>query len=325
MRAAKRGRGVGERAPSSASRRKRSVARIQRARLLIAMASASREIGVSRVTVADVVARAGVSRRTFYELFSDCDDCLTATLEEGLRRAGEWVLPAYRAHEQWREAIRAGLEAFLAFLDSDRTFGYSLVIDSLAAGDEALAWRARVVSAIVDEVERGGSLPRAWGSASRTTAEGLVGGVLAILHARLLADPVRSVGPLAGELMSTLVLPYMGAAAAGREIARRPLRQDGPPAGEGDVLAAVDIRLTHRTVLVLRALAAQDEHGPGMSNRQVAEAAGIIDQGQTSKLLSRLAERGLLANGTKRTRGANVPNTWRLTQKGRRVERSLWT
>jgi DNA-binding MarR family transcriptional regulator len=54
---------------------------------------------------------------------------------------------------------------------------------------------------------------------------------------------------------------------------------------------------------------------PGASNREVAERAGVVDQGQISKLLARLEARGLIAKiGEGRTRGA--PNAWRLTERG---------
>ena len=59
------------------------------------MAEVTAEQGAAGVTVAHIVARSGVSRSTFYELFSDRDDCLLATLELAGRRASEAVLPAY--------------------------------------------------------------------------------------------------------------------------------------------------------------------------------------------------------------------------------------
>ncbi len=52
------------------------------------------------------------------------------------------------------------------------------------------------------------------------------------------------------------------------------------------------VRATHRTMLVLRAIAA----APYSSNRQIAQSAGLSDEGQTSKLLARLALRGVIEN-----------------------------
>lgn len=57
------------------------------------------------------------------------------------------------------------------------------------AGDRALARRAEVLSAMTDEVAKGAGQPRAPKSVSRSTAEGAVGGVLAILRSGLLAKP----------------------------------------------------------------------------------------------------------------------------------------
>jgi DNA-binding MarR family transcriptional regulator len=78
------------------------------------------------------------------------------------------------------------------------------------------------------------------------------------------------------------------------------------------------MRLTHRTLLVLAAIAA----APGASNRQIADAAGIHDQGQISKLLNRLERIGLIHNtGQGQPRGE--PNAWTLTPRGHEVEAAL--
>jgi hypothetical protein len=48
----------------------------------------------------------------------------------------------------------------------------------------------------------------------------LLGGVLSVLHPRLLEDPPASPIDLAGSLMSMIVLPFLVPAAARRELAR---------------------------------------------------------------------------------------------------------
>ncbi len=83
-------------------------------------------------------------------------------------------------------------------------------------------------------------------------------------------------------------------------------------------MAGLDVRLTYRTLAVLGIIASE----PGLSNRHIAGRAGIVDQGQISRLLTRLCDRGLLENT-----GAGQPfgaaNAWRLTPKGERVERAI--
>jgi hypothetical protein len=105
--------------------------------------------------------------------------------------------------------------------------------------------------------------------------------------------PGGSFAELLGPLMGMIALPYQGAAAAAKEIERpQPVRPVRPRATGKDPLRELDMRLTYRTVRVLLAIG----QVPGASNREVAEAAGVEDQGQISKLLARLKTLGLIEN-----------------------------
>jgi predicted transcriptional regulator len=92
------------------------------------------------------------------------------------------------------------------------------------------------------------------------------------------------------------------------------------PDGRSDPLEGLKMRLTYRTVLVLMVI----RERPGASNREIAEGSGIADQGQISKLLSRLARLVLIENaGDGQERGAS--NAWHLTARGEQVERATRT
>ncbi len=281
--------------------------------------TAAVELGAGPLTVAEIVQRAGVSRRTFYEIFSDRDDCLLAAIDEGLSRASQKVLPAFRAQKKWQEAIGAGLAALLELIDDEPAYGSLLIVATLGAGPAALERRAEVISKLVDAVDKGRKLAPPSRMLSRATAEGVVGAVLSILHTRLISRRKTAMAPLLGELMSIVVMPYLGAAAAARE-ARRPAPAPVRRAKsqDGDPLRDIELRLTHRTILVLRAIA----DNPGSSNRQVAEVAGVADQGQVSKLLSRLRGAGLVQN-VKRGSNAGEANSWKLTKKGARLHEAI--
>src|ERR1035441_10193388 len=84
------------------------------------------------------------------------------------------------------------------------------------------------------------------------------------------------------------------------------------------------MRLTDRTVRVLAAIAAIAAIAarPGLSNRQIGQRAGIADQGQISRLLSRLALLHLIEN-TGQARRKGSANAWRLTHRGEAVERTI--
>ncbi len=301
------------------------VAEIQRSRMIAALVEVTREQGVGGVTVSDVVARSGVSRRTFYELFADRDDCFLAAFDMAVEQAAERVLPAYEAPGAWRERIRAALQALLEFLEDEPGMGALCVVDALGAGPKAIERRAQVVNALIGAVHEGRHEVRGSARPTRMTAEGVVGAVLAVLHARLtgsVGNALREGGPsmvgLLAPLMGMIVLPYQGQAAAARETSRPAPRRRHAAHTRGDPLRDLDMRLTYRTVRVLLAIASH----AGASNRQVADASGVADQGQISKLLARLEHLGLIHNtGAGPTRGE--PNIWSLTSKGEEVEHTI--
>ncbi len=280
------------------------------------------ECGAGNVSVADVVERSGVSRRTFYETFLDCEDCFLAAFEDALAFASQRVVPAYRAEHRWRERIRAGVVAFLVFLDEEPVIGRLLVCESLSGGAKTRGRRELVLAQIATAIDLGrGESGGRIASPVPLTAEGLVGGVLSILDSRLSLSGETSVIGLANVLVSMIVSPYLGAAAARRELRRTtptPSTETVERTLLGDLFKEARMRLTYRTVRVLMASA---EH-PGASNRLIADTAEISDQGQISKLLARLERAGLIAN-TGLGPGKGAPNAWTLTDKGRQVTDSI--
>lgn len=295
---------------------------IQRARILSATFDICSERGASNVTVAHVAERSGVSRRTFYEQFSDRNGCLSAAFEQALKHASERVLPAYEAEEGWREKIRAGLLALLVFLDEERPIGKLLIVEPFGGGTATLERRNEVVGKLTQALEQGRGESKAPQTIPPLTEEGLLGGVLTVLHSRLAETRHEPLIELTNPLMSTIVLPYLGSAAARREL-QRPL----PPAPSSRKRALgravplpsepfkdTGMRLTYRTVQVLTAVS---DH-PGASNRLIADTAEVNDQGQISKLLMRLERIGMISN-TGVGPGQGFPNAWTLTADGHRV------
>jgi AcrR family transcriptional regulator len=302
------------------------VSEIQRMRILAAMTEVASERGTGSVTVAHVVTRAGVSRRTFYDLFSDREECFLAAFEEAIGRVSAMVIEAYEREANWRERIRAGLWALLVFLDEEPATARLCVVESLAAGPRVLERRAVVLRALVRAIDEGRSATQGRSATPRKTpllppltAEGVVGAVLSVIHTRLSESRAKPLTGLLGELMGVIVMPYLGQAAAQKEL-RKPAPQIKTKTRHAhrDPLDGLEMRITYRTVRVLMVIA---EH-PDASNRQIASAAGISDQGQVSKLLARLEHLGLIENrGVGPIKGA--PNAWQLTPRGRHVEQAI--
>lgn len=298
------------------------LADLQRARLIGAMFDVASQRGASSVSVARVVERSGVSRRTFYEHFSDREDCLLAAFERALTLASQRVVPAYDAAKGWREGIRSGLLAFLSFCDEQPSAARMLICESQASGPRVAKRRAEVLAALTRIVDQGRGEGKAQ-SVSPLAAEGTVGGALSVIQARLFEAEHRPLSSLTSELMSMIVMPYLGAAAARRELERTvPVPASAWRDGEllSDPFKDAGMRLTYRTVRVLVAIT---QH-PGGSNRVIGETAGITDQGQTSKLLARLEGLGLIENTSGNDhQPTGEPNVWRLTQRGEEIERTL--
>lgn len=300
------------------------VEEIRRTRILRALAEELGERDLRSVKVAHVITRAGVSRTAFYELFGDVEECFAAAFEWGLARAGAAMGEAYAAEARWLDGVRAAVGALLGLLDAEPAFARLCVVHVLGAGTELLRRRAAAIAVVCEYVDRGRLQAGARSEPPEVTAEGVVGAVLGVIHNRLLAapDPEQPLTALAGPLVSLIVLPYMGAAAASRELTRpAPRSVSARGAREPATTKAVEqlgMRLTYRTARVLVVIGAH----PGASNREIAGYAGIVDQGQISRLLSRLEGLGLIANvSTGGARGA--PNAWTLTSKGVLVERSV--
>jgi AcrR family transcriptional regulator len=304
------------------------VAQFQRARILAAMFDVAGERGAANVSVADVVERSGVSRRTFYEAFADREDCFLAAFEDALGFAERRVVPAFEAGGRWRERVRAGLVAFLSFLDEEPVIARLLVCESLTGGSRTLERRNEMLALVAVAIDEGREESASGGSLPPLTAEGLVGGVLALLHARIAHQDhdASNAGDgllgLANQLVSMIVLPYLGAAAARRELECPVESHSGDQHSEvrllEDPFKEAGMRLTYRTVRVLLAVS---EH-PGASNRLIGETAGMSDQGQISKLLGRLQRLGLVSNvGLGPGKGA--PNAWTLTAKGRQMTQGI--
>jgi len=296
------------------------LADLQRARILSAMFDVVAQRGAGSVTVAHVVERSGVSRRTFYENFEDRDDCLLASFERALTLASQRVIPAYEAQKGWRERIRAGLIALLAFCDEQPSVARMFVCESPASGPRVARRRAEILARLTRIVDQGRQEGKAE-NISPLAAEGTVGGVLAVIQARLTDAKRKPLISLTNELMSMIVLPYFGAPAARRELKRavpKPSSEAIEHTQLGDPFKDAGMRLTYRTV---RVLMASTEH-PGASNRLIADTAEITDQGQISKLLGRLERAGMLTN-TGLGAGTGAPNAWTLTEKGRQITDSI--
>lgn len=191
---------------------------IQRARLLTAAVAVVDELGCGEASVARITSRAGVSRRTFYEIFEYRDECLLAVLQRAAGQASERVAAelAESGSSGWREQVRLGLWAILDFLDSDPVLARVCIVQLQHASGIVQSARLEILELLATVLDEGRDGVQT-SAPSALTAQGLIGGIVAILQGQLAERTGQPLGGLLGELMAMIVLPYLGPAAARRE------------------------------------------------------------------------------------------------------------
>lgn len=269
-----------------------------RTRMLSSAVTLIGEVGYARITVDRVVRLSGSSEETFYKCFADLDDCLLAAFEDALRRIAAVVVPAYEAERGWPAKVRAAVAALLAILDDEPAMSMFVFVGALGAGPKVLACRMealeRLKLAFEDGIDEGVD-GRALAESSPLSAEGVINGVLGILHTRLLeGSPLarRPLSELAGPLTAMIVLPYLGCAAAAREVsagrtsssnrtgallATNASNGTGRPASKVRPKAGAPKRKRARLTAKQRKLVAALEDGP-RTVRELVDATGLSDQ-----------------------------------------------
>jgi AcrR family transcriptional regulator len=177
-----RGRGL-PRGPQALPREE--VAADQRERLYEATIKAISENGFVATTISDLVKRAGVSRRSFYEHFENKEECLLATYDALVGRVTERIATAFKPEDDWTEQIEQIVRALFE-ASSDRPDAARLVsVEMGAAGPVGIERWARdaeqlaaFFTAVFDQAPGEGSVPA-------PVARAIVGALRAILYARV--------------------------------------------------------------------------------------------------------------------------------------------
>jgi len=143
--------GYGSGTPVNRAKQRESKA-TQLQRIRAAMIEVAADEGYARTSIARVIARAGVSRPTFYDYFASREACMLAVVElartELLGLASKTVAAA-----AGRDAFTAIVDALVSFAEEQPAMARVLYSEALAAGPQALDARDRVVNELEALVE----------------------------------------------------------------------------------------------------------------------------------------------------------------------------
>jgi AcrR family transcriptional regulator len=194
----------------------------QRNRIHQAMVEVVSERGYPETRVVDVIGVAGVSRKTFYEIFDSKEDCFLAAYDVLLGNLLAEATDAFesRAGAPWAERVAAAMEALLEHLAAHPDEARFAIVEILAAGPKALARRDAALRQFTGFLEAGRSETSV--ELPGITSIAIAGGVNELLYSEILHGAVTRLPSRLPDLMFWVTLPFLGpeGAAAQRERVR---------------------------------------------------------------------------------------------------------
>ena len=203
------------------------MAESQRNRIHQAMIAVVSDRGYPETRVVDVIRVAGVSRKTFYELFDSKEDCFLAAYDVLLDNLLHEATEAFEgvAGAPWAERIRDALARLLQHLAAHPGEARFAIVEVLAAGPKALARRDAALRQFTGFLEAGRSETSV--ELPGITSLSVAGGVNELLYSEILHGAAGRLPSRLPDLMFWITLPFLGAdgAAQERERARAPLQR----------------------------------------------------------------------------------------------------
>lgn len=197
-----------------------AVAESQRDRLLKAMTITVGRRGYRDAHITEVVDRAGVSRRTFYEHFEGKEECFAAAYAETLAQLVKLTVGAAEAGDDWADSLRAALTTMLAELTAHPEAARVCFAEILGAGPQAIASRDEAMRGFLPLFENAPTeVPRTM-RIFESLGMGRVADLSDVLHREITCGRSEELPTLLPELMYMMVLPFMGPEAAALELAR---------------------------------------------------------------------------------------------------------
>jgi AcrR family transcriptional regulator len=124
----------------------------QRERLIDAIVSLAGHYGYQSLSIAQISARAGVSSATFYEQFSDREECMLAAYSSLTEQTLARMASSLREGE-WASAARPAFLELLGSITADPDAGRVMFVESLAAGPRLRAAQSRVLDGMERSAE----------------------------------------------------------------------------------------------------------------------------------------------------------------------------
>lgn len=190
-----------------------------RARLLAAAEEIVAKRGAGALSLESACLQTGVSRVDSRRAFRGRSELLVALHDELASRVRRSMYRAYLKEGSWLDGVRAALAELLCTLERDVPLARFMLLDCAIDEGPLPARHAEMLAQFARALER----DRPPSDPARSPAYGaqaVIGAVAAILHGRLMEDPVPPLGGLVGPFTSMIAMPYLGVEAARGELTR---------------------------------------------------------------------------------------------------------
>jgi AcrR family transcriptional regulator len=194
------------------------IARSQRERLLEAAVRVVAEKGYGATTIADLTREAGISRTTFYAMFEDKEACFLAAYDTVADALVRRIGAAYEAEERWPQRARAGLAALLEALAEEPAIARLALVDVGAAGPAAQRRYRAALQRLTPLFEEGRDFAPGGRSLPANTSRMAIGAVAGLIADELAEGRAEYLPNLLSDLLFATLVPYIGPAAAAREV-----------------------------------------------------------------------------------------------------------
>jgi AcrR family transcriptional regulator len=199
-----------------------------RERLKAAVFELCAERGYVALDVETVTQRAGVELADWTRLYGDLEGCACEMLDEIRDEFVREVATAALQQDSWRDQMRAAAYAMLRWFLADIPRAHFVMIESWSIGERAVLIREEGMDAMISLIDIGRSELEDPESLTRATAEAVAGTVFNRMQRIIASGPDPDVAAeMVPQLMHTVVLPYLGEAAALEELSIPVPRQTG--------------------------------------------------------------------------------------------------
>jgi AcrR family transcriptional regulator len=186
------------------------VREVQRERMLKALTEVVAREGYAETTVRKLLAQAGLSRRTYYDLWVDKEDCYLDAFGEIADRLTARAAEGFARGDTPRERIRLAVEGLVGFCVEQPDAACACIVEGLAAGQAARLKRGELIERIADTIAPALAELRPDAPNPALTARATVGGIFELLYGPLARRDVKQLRTLADQIGDLPILLPIG-------------------------------------------------------------------------------------------------------------------